>query len=283
MYTAGWFNIDTLFRNTIYKRSGPRWSKLGKEDIALITGGSNGLGLELVKHLLLLGVKVVNIDKTKPDPNHLKKHENLVYYQCDLNDLDKLAHVIQQIQQSGLAPTILINNAAIRHNKSFLHMTTDQINTTHNVNLQSSLILLKSFLKEQSQRFYVVNIASVLGLLNPVNLSIYSLTKAALISIHESLSYELSFTNPNIRFLLVLPGQLNTTMFQDVKPPKQFFAPVLKSEKLARAIIEKIQLGERGELYMPLFARFVPLMRMLPQSLRGFLRWITDLDTSVHE
>lgn len=271
------YSISALNRR--HKRSGPNWDKLGSEDVALVTGGSNGLGLELVKILLRLDVKVINLDKIEPP----SRHENLSFYKCDLGNLTALTNVIAQIKKSGRLPTILINNAAIRHTKPFLHLSMEEIQTTDNVNLQSSLLLLRSFLKEESRRFYVINIASVLGLLNPVNLSMYSLTKAALISIHESLTYELRHKNPNIRFLLVLPGQLNTRLFQDVKPPKQFFAPVVKSEQLALKIIEKIQLGERGELYIPFFARYVPLMKMFPSCLRDLLRWLTDLDTSVRE
>ena len=115
---------------------------------------------------------------------------------------------------------------------------------------------------------------------SPSNLSLYSATKASIISLHDTLTHEYA-SSSKIRFLLVTPGQLNTRMFKDVKPPKAFFAPVLDSTELARQIIERVELGERGVLNGPLYTYFIPLLRMLPFSLVELARWFSEMDTSV--
>lgn len=263
--------------NTLYKQRG-QWNQLGEGDIALITGGSNGLGLELSKLLAAKQVKVIILDKVEPNDRSIA--QKVKFLRCDLNDEADLIRSINEIKSTIGVPTILINNAAIRHHETLLNLSYTKVKDIFQVNTMAQVTLLKEIMTEvKDSRLYVVTIASILGLVSPSHLSIYSATKAAIISLHDSLSHENQ--NQNIRFLLVTPGQLDTKLFSDVKPPKQFFAPVIHAQDLAEQIVSKIQLGERGTLHGPLYTYFIPILRMLPYSVSEFSRSFSQMDTSI--
>ncbi len=264
------------YSNTLYKQRG-HWDNLGPDDIALITGGSNGLGLEISKLLVERHVNVVVLDKEEPNES-IK--DNLRFIRCDLNDEKQLIKSINEIKSTIGLPTILINNAAIRHSETLLDLSYTKIKDLFQVNAMAQVILLKEIIKDiKDSRLYVVTMASILGLVSPSHLSIYSATKAAIISLHDSLSHEIQ--NDQIRFLLATPGQLDTRLFSDVKPPRQFFAPVIHAQDLAVQIVEKIEFGERGTLHGPLYTYFIPILRMLPYSFSEFARFFSQMDTSV--
>jgi len=265
--------------NTLYKQRG-YWDEVGEKDLALITGGSNGLGLEISKLLSQKQVRVIILDKEPPGESCF--HNDKVHFiECDLNNESQLLRQINKIKTTIGIPTILINNAAIRHNESLLDLEYTKIKEILQINTLSQVILLKEIIKDvkPTSRLYIVTIASILGLVSPSHLSIYSATKAAIISLHDSVSHEIQ--KANIRFLLVTPGQLNTRLFSDVKPPRQFFAPVINAKDLASQIVGKFELGERGTLHGPLYTYFIPLLRMLPYSFNEFARSFSQMDTSV--
>jgi hypothetical protein len=149
----------------------------------------------------------------------------------------------------------------------------------------------------------------------------YSTSKAALFSLHESLTAELGLSSP-VKTTLVVAGQLYTPLFYGVETPSTFFAPVLEPLEIARQIVKNIETRKGGEIYAPwyvgymylppippiclyspdvsLFPLFVPIlqtvasfclfegdadgrwiMRGLPSSLAWFVRWIGGVDTAI--
>jgi short-subunit dehydrogenase len=267
------------YGNRRYKRRGA-WDQLSSRDLALITGGSNGLGLAIMKQLIQRGVKVINID-IEPMPQQLSD-VGVISFQCDLSEEKEVLDVLDTIKSNYGTPTVIINNAAIRHCERFENIAIGKIQKIMQVNTLTPILIIKHFLRDKPKRLYVANISSILGLVSPSNLSIYSLTKSSIISLHDTLTHEY-LSNGNIRFLLVTPGQLNTRMFQNVKPPKAFFAPVLDTAQLSEEIVHKIQQGERGVLNGPFYTHFIPLLRMLPFSVIEFARWFSEMDVSVTE
>ena len=136
----------------------------------------------------------------------------------------------------------------------------------------------------------IINISSVLGELGCAGLSAYTTSKAALTALHTSLRAELdvlsadkSFCklNPgakNIRMILSRPGQLDSTMFASVKPPSQFFGPTVSTAELAVAIVRAIDQGRNDEVNMPLYARQIGWLNVLPPGLKKIARRLAGLD-----
>ncbi|KAK6465867.1 hypothetical protein DFJ63DRAFT_282400 [Scheffersomyces coipomensis] len=272
--------------NYAKRRSGISWEKVSQDDIVLITGGSNGLGSELVVELAKVNIdQIIILDKVKPKLSI----DKVKYIECDLSNEDDTKSVVQnlihELNSQGKHISILINNAGIRHNQSLLNLDDVNIRKIFNVNTFSPILILRTVIKNhiaynEDKRLYIVSISSILGVLAPKNLSIYSASKAAIYSIHESLSEEL-IEYPEIRLLLVTPGQLSTEMFQDVAPSMTWLAPIVSPNWLAKKIISKINMGEIGVLSEPFYANFLPAVRATPFIVQRLCRYFSGMDTKI--
>lgn len=98
--------------------------------------------------------------------------------------------------------------------------------------------------------------------------------------LHDSLSAELS-DYPLIKSLLVVPGQFSTPLFHGVKTPSTFFAPVMEPVDVAKEVMAAIDAGQGGELALPLYSRWIVVMKVLPVSVQRVLRWWSGCDTAM--
>ncbi|EDK46098.1 conserved hypothetical protein [Lodderomyces elongisporus NRRL YB-4239] len=277
--------ISRLIRQ--YNLPSGRWGNLGASDIALVTGGSNGLGFELVKELLEKQVVVYVLDRQAPR----EKDVNMHYIPCDLQNEDALEKTMEKLildlEESGRYLSVLINNAGIRDNKSLVNTSFVDVKKVFTVNTLLQVMILQKVLDKHLKnnkhgKLSIVTISSILGVFAPRNLSTYSASKAAQIMLHDSLQQELK-QYPLIRLLLVTPGQMDTELFKDVKPTKQLVAPVVKHVELAKTIIDKVDIGYMGCLAEPFYANFLPGVRTAPMFVQDFCRWISEMDEKVKE
>ena len=134
----------------------------------------------------------------------------------------------------------------------------------------------------------IVTVASVLGKIAASHLSDYCAAKAGLIAMHASLRAELaSSTAPEgaeyVRTILVTPGQLATPLFGTLETPSTFFGPVVEPVELARAIVKMVDVGESGEISMPLYARWIEWTKILPASMDKVVRWFSGMDRAMEK
>lgn len=108
----------------------------------------------------------------------------------------------------------------------------------------------------------------------------YTAAKAGLFALHSSLIAELP-ASANIKTLLVTPGQLSTPLFAGVVTPSSFLAPVIEPVDVAKEIIGAVDAGVSGELSMPLYARWIPLLSMLPVGVQKIIRSASGLDKAM--
>ncbi|KAM9922128.1 hypothetical protein OXX80_011959 [Metschnikowia pulcherrima] len=260
---------------------------LGANDVALITGGSSGLGLELAKDLISAHkIKhVFNLDIVAP------KHElgeNVTFIKCDLASSQDVDSALEQIftQCKVMGPiSVVINNAGVRVNGPLLSMSPKQVQKVFDINTFAPIRILQSVISAHTETFLpkrlsVVTVSSVLGAFGPKNLSTYSASKAASTQFHEVLSRELA-SIPSIRMLLVLPGQMSTGMFSDVEQGRLFVAPIVDHVSLARAILQKVNIGEEGIMCEPFYSNFGYALKALPWRLQQAVRSYTQMDEKV--
>ena len=187
-------------------------------------------------------------------------------------------------------PTILINNAGIVHPKPLLQLSATEVSRAFQVNTLSHFHTLQTFLPgmlASPSGGTLVTIASVLGKLGASHLTTYSASKAALIALHASLRAEL--TSPShaprgahrIRTILVMPGQLSTPLFAGLQTPSTFLGPVVEPVELAREIVRTIDAGESGEISVPLYARWVEWLAVLPAGLQRVVRGLSGVDRAM--
>ncbi|OLL23827.1 putative oxidoreductase isoform A [Neolecta irregularis DAH-3] len=190
--------------------------------------------------------------------------DNIVYYECDVASREQVEQVALKIKERLGIVSILINNAGILVRKPLLEQTHEEIQRVIDVNLFGHFNTLKAFLPDMQKLPYghIVSISSAIAS--------YAASKAALFTLHESLLVELP---ESIQKSLFIFGQLSTPMFSEVETPNKLVAPVIEGITAAKEVVQVIKDGRGGEFSMPLYVRYMGLMRVLPAGIVKAARW----------
>ncbi|KAH7930676.1 retinal short-chain dehydrogenase reductase [Leucogyrophana mollusca] len=279
--------VSRLYRNQASLLFGPKpldWS----EQVVVITGGSSGIGELLANTLAVRNVMVVVLD-IKPI---ITENYNITYYQCDVSKWEEVDAVSKKIVEEVGHPTMLINNAGVVQGKLILDLTPEDVNQTFGVNTLAHYWTLKAFLPDmiKNKSGHIVTMASVMSMIGSAQMADYSASKAALVSLHESLRYELdkrhsrpcSYLAPQIRTTLILPGHVLTPLFSSAKfsrnPIYKFFVPSLPPVTIVKAIITALDSQHSQAICLPFYTNFVPLLRMAPSYVRDLAQWLSGAD-----
>ncbi|KAF3765881.1 NAD(P)-binding protein [Cryphonectria parasitica EP155] len=252
-----------------------------ENEVIVITGGSSGLGLLIAEVYGMRGASVAVLDVREMDNGEAR---GVTYYKCDVTNKEQLAHVSRQIEEELGTPTVLINNAAIVVGKRLLDMSTEEMEKSLFTNLLSSFYTLKTFLPAMIRGQHggtIVTVSSVIGQVGAAQLTDYAAAKAGLIALHKSLTAELRQSHPDIRTVLVTPGQLSTPLFYGVQTPNSFLAPVVEPVDVAKEIISAIDNGLAEFISAPLYARLIDWYNVLPVGLQHLARRIAGIDTAM--
>ncbi|GKU01780.1 short-chain dehydrogenase reductase family [Fusarium langsethiae] len=277
-----WATIITLFwmANVINQRIAhgiPREVDLS-EEVIVITGGASGLGLLIAEVYGMRGATVAVLDVNEMENTESR---GVTYYKCDVGDKEQVAKVALQIEKDLGTPTVLINNAAIVIGKTLLDLSMDEIDKSLTTNLLGPFYCLKTFLPAiicGGNGGTIVNVSSVIGTVGAAQLTDYAAAKAGLTALHRSLTAELRESHPEIRTVLVTPGQVSTPLFYGVQTPNSFIAPVVEPVDVTKEIVAAIDSGKGATVAMPLYARWVDWLNVLPVGVQTIARWVAGVD-----
>lgn len=186
--------------------------------VALVTGGTKGIGLACAVELAKAGCDVIingrsEEAKAQDALNEIKAQGvNAYYYRFDVSDFKAVEeNVAKMIEQCGKID-VLVNNAGITQDGLFVRMTPEQWSNVINVNLNSvfnvSHHVTKFMMKARTGS--IVNVSSVVGVYGNAGQANYSAAKAGIIGLTKTLSKE--FGSRNIRVNAVAPGFIQTQM-----------------------------------------------------------------------
>ncbi|KFY52216.1 hypothetical protein V496_08597 [Pseudogymnoascus sp. VKM F-4515 (FW-2607)] len=267
------FFLGVLNRQIAYSK--PRVVDLG-EEVIVITGGASGLGLLVAEVYGMRGATVAVLDVADLEAGEAR---GVTVYKCDVGDAAQVAKVAAQIELELGTPTILINNAGVVNGTPLLDTSISQIQNSISVNLLAHFYTLKAFLPGmiRSGHGTIVTISSVIGITGAARLTDYSAAKAGVTALHTSLTAELA-QYPDIKTVLVTPGQLSTPLFAGVQTPSGFLAPVVEPVEVAKEIIRVVDGGGSEVVAMPLYARWVGWVNVVPVGAQRVLRWASGVD-----
>jgi 3-oxoacyl-(acyl-carrier-protein) reductase len=186
--------------------------------VCLVTGGSRGIGRAIVQAMNQAGADVAfTFQNSKEQAMALA--ESLNYngtrcraYQANVASLEEMQRVVQQVM-TDLGPiAVLVNNAAINRDKSFLKMTKDMWDEVMRVNLDGVFHTTQLVAQDMVGAGWgrIINISSIVGQTGNFGQANYAATKGALISFTESLARELA--RKGITVNAVAPGFIETDM-----------------------------------------------------------------------
>ncbi len=205
--------------------------------VAIITGGTRGIGLEIVRtfhenkaSVILFGSKKETVDKALE--NLKKEGIEVEGYYPNLNDFASIENVIKEINEKYGHIDILVNNAGISANKKIEETTSEDFKNIMDLNVNAIFNMTKAvvpYMKENKSGV-ILNTSSMVSIYGQPSGVGYPASKFAVNGITKSLARELAPFN--IRVNAVAPGVTNTDMLANL--PKEQLEPIVKTIPLGR-------------------------------------------------
>ncbi len=185
--------------------------------IALVTGGSRGIGAAITDTLGQLGATVVATATSEAGAQAISERLKEKGIQgegrvLNVNDAEGVADFIKALNAEVGAPQILVNNAGITRDQLLLRMKEDDWDAIMQTNLKSVFLLSKACLRGMMKAKWgrIISIASVVGLMGNPGQANYAAAKAGIIGFSKSLAREIGGKQVTVN--VVAPGFIDTDM-----------------------------------------------------------------------
>lgn len=183
--------------------------------VAIVTGGTRGIGKAIVHELVSKGIKVViNYKKSDNIANQMQEQfrDMVRIYKADISKRDQVHGLVQYTLQEFGNIDILVNNAGISQTKMFTDISDIDWNTMLQTNLTANFYTIQEVLPTMihNKNGDIINISSIWGITGGSCEVHYSAAKAGLNGLTKALAKELGPSN--IRVNAIAPGIIATDM-----------------------------------------------------------------------
>lgn len=197
----------------------------GKPPIALVTGGSRGIGRAIVLALVKAGAKTAFTYSKDKEKALLLSCEaervggEAIFFQADACDFARAGEVVREVTEKFGSPTILVNNAGIARDGVIWKMEEKAWDDVIDLNLKGCFNYIRAVSSgmREDKEGKIINITSINGLRGKFGQSNYSASKAGIIGLTKSVARELGASNINVN--AVAPGMILTDMFENLPLP----------------------------------------------------------------
>lgn len=203
--------------------------------VAVVTGGSRGIGAAVVRALLRDGAKVYSLSRTAGDgAADLADQGDYAWLATDLTDEDAVDARLRQILADDGGVQVLVNNAGINRDGLVFRMPRRDWDAVLAVNLTAAFLTCRVIAREMARRRAgsIINVSSVVGLTGNPGQTNYCASKAGIIGFSKSLAREVA--GRGVRVNVVAPGYIETGMTASL------------GERLRETLMDMIPLGRTG-------------------------------------
>jgi 3-oxoacyl-[acyl-carrier protein] reductase len=192
--------------------------KLLENKVAIITGGSRGIGAGIVKKFAEQGAAVAFTYRSSEEQANLLTEEASVYgtkiqgFKSDASSLEQTTKLVADVLKTFGKIDILVNNAGITRDNLLMRMSEDNWDDVMNNNLKSVFNFTKSIMRPmlKARAGSIINISSIVGLKGNGGQANYAASKAGVIGFTKSVAQEVG--SRNIRCNAIAPGFIETEM-----------------------------------------------------------------------
>ena len=209
-----------------------------KGKVAVITGGTRGIGFATAKKFLeneakvvLLGSKQETVEKATKELKQMNSNYNVIGFYPNLSSKEEMNELFKEVKKLYGRIDILINNAGISSKTKIEDYTEEEYDNIVNLNIRSVFNCSKEiipYLKET--KGVILNTSSMVSIYGQPSGIMYPTTKFAVNGITKSLARELA--PQGIRVNAIAPGIINTDMV--AKLPKEMIEPLIKTIPFGR-------------------------------------------------
>lgn len=193
------------------------------EQTVLITGASRGIGAAIAERFASVGMNVVI--------HYLQSHEaaNEVARSCmkygakvltvsaDISSKEQIGKMKEKLEQKGMFPDIIVNNAGISHYGMLSDVSEDEWDQVLSVNLKGTFLCTQLFMEHMVQQKYgrIINVSSIWGISGASCEVVYSTAKGGINAFTKALAKELAPSGITVN--AVAPGAVETVMMSGFK------------------------------------------------------------------
>ncbi len=211
-----------------------------KDQVALVTGGTAGIGKAIAKRFLEAGAAVTIVGRNPTRGEEALEELSQVSSKCDFIQADvsspeEADRVVKKVLEKEGKLDVLVNNAGVTRDNLLLKMSPEDWDAVLDINVKSCYGLCKASTKPmmRARRGKVINMSSVVGLNGNPGQTNYAASKAAIIGFTKAMAKELA--SRNIQVNCIAPGFIETQMTGQL------------SDQQKEAILKEIPMGRIGD------------------------------------
>jgi len=212
--------------------------------VALVTGGSRGIGLAVSQELARAGCRVAIVATSQEGADKGAAAAQASGSECrgyaaDVRSGPRSTEVVADVLERWGRLDILVNNAGITRDNLLMRMADEDIESVLDTNLKGAMLFCRAVARPMTKARggSIVNVSSIVGITGNAGQSNYAAAKAGLFGLTRSLARE--FGSRGVRVNAVAPGYIQTDMTASL--PEEVKAESLKQIPLGR-------LGEPGDI-----------------------------------
>jgi meso-butanediol dehydrogenase/(S,S)-butanediol dehydrogenase/diacetyl reductase len=178
--------------------------------VAIVTGGSRGIGRSIVDRLLADGADVVTCGRG-PRPEDLPGA--VLWVQADVSLTGDAAQLIKEANNAFGRVTLLVNNAGVQVEKTVAESDDDDWDLVMNVNCKGVFNMCRVALVDMAEHGgNIINIGSISGIVSDPSMALYNASKAFVHGLTRSIAVD---HGPKVRCNAIRPGWIMTEMAED--------------------------------------------------------------------
>jgi 3-oxoacyl-[acyl-carrier protein] reductase len=209
-----------------------------KDEVAIVTGGTKGIGRAICLLFGEEGAKVVaNFSKDVDAAEALKKEAkirelNIGLYKADVTQFDQVKEMIEEVFAEYGKIDVFVNNVGLVKDNFLMLMSDDDWNSLLHTNLTSLFNCCRTVIRKMipQRKGKIINISSISGILGTSGQTNYAATKGGVISFTKALAREVGPFNIHVN--AVAPGLIESDVVS--KMPKEKVVGITKSSSLGR-------------------------------------------------
>lgn len=208
------------------------------DQVALVTGGSRGIGLAIARNLAEAGAKIAVVARDGPRAEQAAASlpgGGSKGYACDVADREQVEEVVERVEAEVGPIAILVNNAGTTRDSLIVRMSDEDWDRVLDTNLRGTFNMIRAVARGMIRRRggRIVNITSVVGLTGNAGQANYAASKAGIVGLTKSVAQELA--SRGIRVNAVAPGYIETDLTANIP------------ESARRKLFQRVPLGRLGK------------------------------------